>query len=86
MTAYEIIMIFLGSLALLISFSRLTLRCLPFSIRKTSALQEGKLTKQEIKYLKYKDLGECALLAIAITSNEYKVIITNDKGRVHKYP
>lgn len=49
-------------------------------------IQEGELTKQEIKYLKYKDLGECELLAVAITSNEHKVIISNDKGRVYKHP
>ena len=36
MTAYEIISIFIGILALLMSFGSLIVRCLPFSIRETS--------------------------------------------------
>ena len=36
MTAYEIISIFIGILALLMSFGSLIERCLPFSIRETS--------------------------------------------------
>ena len=36
MTAYEIIMVFLGILALLIPSEASSLRCLPFSIREIS--------------------------------------------------
>lgn len=49
-------------------------------------LEKGDLEEKEIKNLRYKDLGECELLAIAISSeNKYK-IVTNDFGRVYKHP
>ena len=51
-------------------------------------IQEGKLSKEEIKKpgFKNKDLGECELLAIAKVSQGQYWIVTNDKGRVFQHP
>lgn len=51
-------------------------------------IAEGVLTREEIKAFgfRYKDMGECSLIAIALTApNEY-TIVTEDKGKVYKFP
>lgn len=49
-------------------------------------INNGSLSRNEIKNLKKKDLGECELLAIAKASKGEYWVVTNDKGRVYKHP
>lgn len=51
-------------------------------------IQEGKLSKEEIKKpcFRKKDLGECELLAIAKVSPGQYWTVTNDKGKVFLHP
>ncbi|MGU8414813.1 hypothetical protein ACV3MY_13675 [Clostridium perfringens] len=56
----------------------------PNYIRKL--INDGKLNKCDIKYLRKRDVGECELLALAKTSKGELEIITEDKGKVHLHP
>lgn len=49
---------------------------------------KGILTVDERKSkgFKYKDLGECSLIAIALTDIDNYIIVSNDKGKVYKHP
>lgn len=49
---------------------------------------KGKLTVDERKSkgFKFKDLGECSLIAIALTDIDNYIIVSNDKGKVYKHP
>lgn len=38
------------------------------------------------KSFKYKDVGECSLIAIALTNPSIHIIISEDKGQVHLHP
>jgi hypothetical protein len=51
-------------------------------------MKDGKITKEEIqsKGFKFKDVGECTLVAIAMTNPHKYVIVTEDKGLVYKHP
>ena len=51
-------------------------------------IQEGKLTKEDIrkKSFRNKDLGECELVAIAVTDPDIYEIVSNDRGRVYMHP
>lgn len=51
-------------------------------------IADGKLTREDIKKptFRTKDMGECELIAIAKTSDDEYLIVTNDKGRVYKHP
>jgi predicted nucleic acid-binding protein len=49
-------------------------------------IQQGKLLPEDIKTLKYRDIGECELLAMAKASKGAYLLITNDQGRVYKHP
>lgn len=49
-------------------------------------MDEGKLTLDEIKSIRYKDVGECELLAVAKTEKKAHEIVTDDLGRVYKHP
>lgn len=48
-------------------------------------IEKGVLEKKEIKNLKYRDVGECQLIAFAI-ENKDSIIVTQDKGKVYKHP
>jgi len=50
-------------------------------------IKDGLITKEEIqsKGFKYKDVGECSLIAIAMVEHNL-TIVTNDKGKVYKHP
>lgn len=51
-------------------------------------IKEDKITQDEIKSraFKYKDVGECELIALAKSSNGKYIIVSNDKGVVYKHP
>jgi len=49
-------------------------------------IDQGELTQKDIKTLKYRDVGECELLAIAKASRGKYVLITNDQGEVYLHP
>lgn len=51
-------------------------------------VSEGKITREDIRKqsFRYKDLGECELISIAMCSQDKYVIVTNDKGRVFLHP
>lgn len=50
------------------------------------ALDEGKIQKNQIKSLRKKDLGECSLIAVAITDPNNIIIVTDDIGRITLKP
>ncbi|HDK7140067.1 TPA: hypothetical protein PTV74_003948 [Clostridium botulinum] len=45
-------------------------------------LQEGKIKKEQVKSLRNKDLGECSLIAVAITDPNNHLIVTEDGGNI----
>lgn len=51
-------------------------------------IENGDLTKEEYRSpgFKYKDAGECSLIAIALLSPETNIIISEDKGVVFSHP
>ena len=49
-------------------------------------IQTGKIQPEERKSFKYKDLGECSLIAIALENVNDNIIVTNDKGRIYLKP
>lgn len=51
-------------------------------------ISQGEITKEQIKTRKFrnKDMGECSLVAIALTDPENYIIVSEDKGRVYKHP
>lgn len=49
-------------------------------------VQSGKMTREEVKVLKYKDRGECSCLAIAKQDPLNYVIVTEDKGKITGMP
>ena len=44
------------------------------------------MKKEDVRYIRKKDLGECELVAIAKTSKGEYWLITNDLGRVFLHP
>ncbi len=49
-------------------------------------IQTGKIKPEDRKSFKYKDLGECSLIAIALEDVNENIIITNDKGKIYMKP
>jgi len=49
-------------------------------------IQKGKIRPEERKSFKYKDLGECSLIAIALENVSSNIIVTNDKGKIYLKP
>ena len=51
-------------------------------------IKDGVITPEEVKSpgFRYKDLGECSLIAIALTSPETYTIVTDDNGKTYKFP
>lgn len=49
-------------------------------------ISTGKIKPEDRKTFKYKDLGECSLIAIALENVEENIIVTNDKGRIYLKP
>ncbi|MTI49722.1 MAG: hypothetical protein FH761_17970 [Firmicutes bacterium] len=45
-------------------------------------IKNGECTKNEAKYLKYKDAGECSCIAVAMEYPNDYIIVTEDKGRI----
>ena len=49
-------------------------------------IQKGKIKSEDRKSFKYKDLGECSLIAIALENVNDNIIVTNDKGKIYLKP
>ena len=51
-----------------------------------SLIEKNILTEEDVKKVRYKDIGECELLAIAKTSKSDHYIVTDDFGKVYLHP
>lgn len=51
-------------------------------------IQNGELSECEVrsKSFRYKDMGECSLIAIALESPHLYIIVSDDQGKVYKHP